>query len=281
MNISLSDDLLRVAARQMAASLAAALPEEGEPPSAALAERMAPLLHRMRRRRTSRIVWQRVAAAMLTAVLALGVVLAASPVARAAVGRWFLRMTELATVYHISPVDSQSAPEDYAPTAPAGYVLNGDYTGAGDGIRVMHWTSPNGDLLFQSLPLLGGTPISVELRGNDTGGLYYTETGQRPMGGPGTPQGYEMEDVTVHGLSAQLYHIAPAETAARNTLHGFGLWFYRGEDPVHFHHVSVPEGGAALLWVDERANCLFLLMGGMPQDELLSTAESVYTSERS
>ena len=119
MNISLSDDLLRVAARQMAASLAAALPEEGEPPSAALAERMAPLLHRMRRRRTSRIVWQRVAAAMLTAVLALGVVLAASPVARAAVGRWFLRMTDLATVYHISPVDSQPAPEDYAPTAPA------------------------------------------------------------------------------------------------------------------------------------------------------------------
>lgn len=281
MNISLSDELLCTAARQMADALAASLPEEGEAPSAAFAERMAPLLHRMRRRRTSRIVWHRAAAALLTVVLALGVVLAASPVARAAVSRWFLRMTQLATVYHIAPADSQPAPENYTPTAPAGYVLTGDYTGAGDGIRVMHWTSPKGDLLFQSLPLLGGAPISVELRGNDTGGLYYTETGQRPMGGPGSPQGYEMEDVTVHGLSAQLYRIAPAETAARSTQHGFGLWFYRGDDPVHFHHVAVPEGGTALLWVDERANCLFLLMGGMPQDELLSTAESVYTSERS
>ena len=249
MNISLSDELLCTAARQMAASLAASLPEEGEAPSAAFAERMAPLLHRMRRRRTSRIVWHRAAAALLTVVLALGVVLAASPVARAAVSRWFLRMTELATVYRIAPADSQPATEDYAPTAPAGYVLNGDYTGAGDGIRVMR--------------------------------LYYTETGQRPMGSPGSPQGYEMEDVTVHGLSAQLYRIAPAETAERSTQRGFGLWFYRGEDPVHFHHVAVPEGGTALLWVDERANCLFLLMGGMPQDQLLSTAESVYTSERS
>lgn len=286
MNILLGDDLLRCAARQMAGALALSLPETGEQPSAAFEERMAPLLARMRRRRVSRRAWQRAAAAAVTVVLALGIVLAVSPAARAAVSRWFLRMTELAAVYRIDPAAQETAPEDYTPTAPPDYTLTGDYTGAyngeaGSGIRVMRWTSGHGDLLFQSLPLTGDVPISVELRGSDTGGLYCTETGQRPLGGPGTPEGYETESVTVHGMSAQMYHIAPAEEADRNTPHGFGLWFYRGEEPVHFHHLSVPEGGTVLLWVDERANSLFLLTGGASQEELLSTAESMYQSERS
>ena len=50
---------------------------------------------------------------------------------------------------------------------------------------------------------------------------------------------------------------------------------------MHFHQVSIPEGAAALVWVDERANCLFLLIGGQSRQELVSTAESIYESERS
>lgn len=129
--------------------------------------------------------------------------------------------------------------------------------------------------------MTGDEPISVELRSNSTGGLSSTETGQRPTGGAGKPEDYETENVTVHGLSAQLYRILPAEDASPQVQHGCGLWFYRGSDPVHFHQVSIPEGAAALVWVDERANCLFLLIGGQSRQELVSTAESIYESERS
>ena len=62
---------------------------------------------------------------------------------------------------------------------------------------------------------------------------------------------------------------------------GNGLWFYRGEDMAPFHYVAVPAGASALVWVDEQANCFFLLTGGETQSELLSMAESVYRSERS
>ena len=48
-----------------------------------------------------------------------------------------------------------------------------------------------------------------------------------------------------------------------------------------FHYVAVPAGASALVWVDEQANCFFLLTGGETQSELLSMAESVYRSERS
>lgn len=129
--------------------------------------------------------------------------------------------------------------------------------------------------------MTGDEPISVELRSSSTGGLSSTETGQRPTGGAGEPEDYETENVTVHGLSAQLYRILPAEDASPQVQHGCGLWFYRGSGPVHFHQVSIPEGAAALVWVDERANCLFLLIGGQSRQELVSTAESMYESERS
>ena len=129
--------------------------------------------------------------------------------------------------------------------------------------------------------MTGDEPISVELRSSSTGGLSSTETGQRPTGGAGEPEDYETENVTVHGLSAQLYRVLPAENARPQTQRGCGLWFYRGSDPVHFHQVSIPEGAAALVWVDERANCLFLLIGGQSRQELVSTAESMYESERS
>ena len=67
--------------------------------------------------------------------------------------------------------------------APLGYVLSGDFTGRENGIRVMRWTSSQGDLLFEAVPMTGDEPISVELRSSSTGGLSSTETGQRPTGG--------------------------------------------------------------------------------------------------
>ena len=103
MNVLLNDALLRDEARRMAAALSRALPAEAEEPSGAFAERAVVLLRRMRHRRTCRTLGRRVAAAVVTAVLALGMVLAVSPVARAAVSRWFLRVTTAATVYRITP----------------------------------------------------------------------------------------------------------------------------------------------------------------------------------
>ena len=235
----------------------------------------------MTRRQAVRRWGRRAAAAALTALLTFGAVLAASPVARAAVSRWFVQITELVTAYRITPADAGGTVQDYTPTAPLGYVLSGDFTGRENGIRVMRWTSSQGDLLFEAVPMTGDEPISVELRSSSTGGLSSTETGQRPTGGAGKPEDYETENVTVHGLSAQLYRILPAEDASPQVQHGCGLWFYRGSDPVHFHQVSIPEGAAALVWVDERANCLFLLIGGQSRQELVSTAESIYESERS
>lgn len=272
---------LRQGAQRMAALLASELPEAGVPLPPEFARRMEPVVRQGARRQSRRRIWQRTAAALVTVCLCCGMVLTASPVARAAVSRWFVQITELVTAYRITPADAGDTVQDYTPTAPLGYTLSGDFTGEENGIRVMRWTSGRGDLLFEAVPMTGDAPISVELRGNDTGGLYVTETGQRPTGGAGEPDGYETADVTVHGLSAQLYRVLPAENAAPQTQRGCGLWFYRGSDPVHFHQVSIPEGASALVWVDERANCLFLLIGGQSRQELLSMAESMYESERS
>ena len=38
---------------------------------------------------------------------------------------------------------------------------------------------------------------------------------------------------------------------------------------------------AALVWVDEDSNCMYLLTGGLSRQALLDTAESMYESERS
>lgn len=267
--------------RETAALLASELPETGAPPSPEFTRRMEPVVQQGARRQSRRRMWQRTAAALVTVCLSCGVILAASPVARAAVSRWFVQITELVTAYRITPADAGGTVQDYTPTAPLGYVLSGDFTGRENGIRVMRWTSSQGDLLFEAVPMTGDEPISVELRSNSTGGLSSTETGQRPTGGAGEPEDYETENVTVHGLSARLYRILPAKGASPQVQHGCGLWFYRGSDPVHFHQVSIPEGAAALVWVDERANCLFLLIGGQSRQELVSTAESMYESERS
>ena len=192
----------------------------------------------------------------------------------------------MTTLYDITPSAEEPTPEDYTPAAPAGYTLTGDFTGGYNdekrsGVRVMRWTSAQGDILFEAVPLTGSAQIRAELRDGSTGGIYNTETGQRPMGEEGMPEGYDAAPVTVHGISAQLYRFAPAGQSASPAHRGYGLWFYRGEDMAPFHYVAVPAGASALVWVDEQANCFFLLTGGETQSELLSMAESVYRSERS
>ena len=198
---------LRQGAQRMAALLASELPETVAPPSPEFARRMEPVVQQGARRQSRRRMWQRTAAALVTVCLSCGVILAASPVARAAVSRWFVQITELVTAYRITPADTGDTVQDYTPTAPLGYVLSGDFTGRENGIRVMRWTSSHGDLLFEAVPMTGDEPISVELRSSSTGGLSSTETGQRPTGGAGEPEDYETENVTVHGLSARLYRI--------------------------------------------------------------------------
>lgn len=286
MSILLNDEVLCCGARRLAVQLAAALPEPEDDFSPAFQVNMTALTRRVIRRQAARRWGQRAAAAALTALLTFGAVLAASPTARAAVSRWFLRVTSVTTVYDITPSAEEPTPEDYTPAAPAGYTLAGDFTGdyngeKGSGVRVMRWTSAQGDLLFEAVPLTGSAQIRAELRDGSTGGIYNTETGQRPMGGEGTPEGYDAESVTVHGISARLYRFAPAGQSEPFARRGYGLWFYRGEDTAPFHYVAVPAGASALIWVDEQANCLFLLTGGETQSKLLSLAESVYQSERS
>ena len=217
--------VLRQGAQRMAALLASELPETVAPPSPEFTRRMEPVVQQGARWQSRRRMWQRTAAALVTVCLSCGVILAASPVARAAVSRWFVQITELVTAYRITPADAGDTVQDYTPTAPLGYVLSGDFTGRENGIRVMRWTSSQGDLLFEAVPMTGDEPISVELRSNSTGGLSSTETGQRPTGGAGEPEDYETENVTVHGLSAQLYRILPAEDASPQVQHGCGLWF--------------------------------------------------------
>lgn len=281
MSILLNDEALCCGARRLAVQLAAALPAPEDGFSPAFQADMTALTRCVTRRQAVRRWGRRAAAAALTALLTFGAVLAASPVARAAVSRWFVQITELVTAYRITPADAGDTVQDYTPTAPLGYVLSGDFTGRENGIRVMRWTSSHGDLLFEAVPLTGSAQIRAELRDGSTGGIYNTETGQRPMGEEGTPEGYDAAPVTVHGISAQLYRFAPAGQSASPARRGYGLWFYRGEDMAPFHYVAVPAGASALVWVDEQANCFFLLTGGETQSELLSMAESVYRSERS
>ena len=281
MSILLNDEALCCGARRLAVQLAAALPAPEDGFSPAFQADMTALTRCVTRRQAVRRWGRRAAAAALTALLTVGAVLAASPVARAAVSRWFVQITELVTAYRITPADAGNTVQDYTPTAPLGYVLSGDFTGRKNGIRVMRWTSSHGDLLFEAVPMTGSAQIRAELRDGSTGGIYNTETGQRPMGEEGMPEGYDAAPVTVHGISAQLYRFAPAGQSASPARRGYGLWFYRGEDMAPFHYVAVPAGASALVWVDEQANCFFLLTGGETQSELLSMAESVYRSERS
>ena len=121
--------VLRQGAQRMAALLASELPETDAPPSPEFTRRMEPVVQQGTRRQSRRRMWQRTAAALVTVCLSCGVILAASPVARAAVSRWFVQITELVTAYRITPADAGDTVQDYTPTAPLGYVLSGDFTG--------------------------------------------------------------------------------------------------------------------------------------------------------
>ena len=219
MSILLNDEALCCGARRLAVQLAAALPAPEDGFSPAFQADMTALTRCVTRRQAVRRWGRRAAAAALTALLTFGAVLAASPTARAAVSRWFLRVTSVTTLYDITPSAEEPTPEDYTPAAPAGYTLTGDFTGGyndekRNGVRVMRWTSAQGDILFEAVPLTGSAQIRAELRDGSTGGIYNTETGQRPMGEEGMPEGYDAAPVTVHGISAQLYRFAPAGQSA-------------------------------------------------------------------
>lgn len=274
MNTPLCDDTLRFAARRLSAQLALCLPPADALPPA-LEDDLSALSRRTARRASARRLGRRVAAAALTALLTLGAVLATSPAARAAVSRWFLELTQLASVYRIAPSDA--APVRRTPAhLPVGYTPAADLTGE-DNIRVLRYTSPRGDLLLQGIPLTGGVSLTAELRGPDTAGLTYAD-GTRPTGSPGAPVDYDAEKTAVHGLPARYYTFPPDLPAGQT----FTLLFYREGESVNFHAVSLSPGASALIWVDEDSNCMYLLTGGLSRQALLDTAESMYpTTERS
>ena len=160
MSILLNDEALCCGARRLAVQLAAALPVPEDGFSPAFQADMTALTRCVTRRQAVRRWGRRAAAAALTALLTFGAVLAASPTARAAVSRWFLRVTSVTTIYDITPSAEEPTPGDYTPAAPAGYTLTGDFTGGyndekRNGVRVMRWTSAQGDILFEAVPLTG------------------------------------------------------------------------------------------------------------------------------
>ena len=174
---------LRQGAQRMAALLASELPETVAPPSPEFTRRMEPVVQQGARRQSRRRMWQSTAAALVTVCLSCGVILAASPVARAAVSRWFVQITELVTAYRITPADAGDTVQDYTPTAPLGYVLSGDFTGRENGIRVMRWTSSHGDLLFEAVPMTGDEPISVSCEATAPAAFSPRRRGSVPRAG--------------------------------------------------------------------------------------------------
>ena len=108
MTLEWTEETLCRAARQMTQGLAAALRSE-DVPSPAPAER----LRRVTRRARWRRLGQRAAMIALTAVLAFGAVLAVSPQARAAVGRWLFLLTENRALYQflVEMESSRAQPE--------------------------------------------------------------------------------------------------------------------------------------------------------------------------
>lgn len=275
MTVLFPDELLRRSARQMSCQLASALPKPEAAAPPAFDASMAALARRACRRQSARTLGRRVAAIALAAALTFGAVLAVSPAAWAAARQWFLEFTNLAVIYHIDPVEGDTAAKTGIPAAPpSGYTLSTDLTGQ-DGIRVLRYTSPRGDLLFESIPITGGVRVTAELRSDETGGLYDNRTGLRPTGETGTPEGYAVTETTVHGIGAQLYRFTAAGEATHRS---YGLWFYRENERESFHFVALHPSASALVWIDEQASCLFLLTGGASQQELLSMAESVYQS---
>lgn len=254
----------------MAKQTALLLPRENMPISPSLQEKMYALLWRTKRQQKCRAVWQRAIAAVLALVLALGAVLAASPQAQASAKRWLMKITDVVTMYQLYPTEEENTPWDGLPQwTPEGYELTYDLQGE-NGVRTLRYTSPKGDVLLQRLTLYGGEN-TVEIRSRETDGLSDLQ-GQRPQGEAGVPKEYFITQLAVGPYEAQQYDFhAGAEYV--DSSGDFGIRFYR--DGEWFHHVAVLRGATALIWTDEEAQELFLLIGS-DVDTLQRMAESIY-----
>ena len=260
MTLEWTEETLCRAARQMTQGLAAALPEE-DVPSPAPAER----LRRVTRRARWRRLGQRAAMIVLTAVLAFGAVLAVSPQARAAVGRWLFLLTENRALYQffVEAEGSRAQPERLPRWLPEGYTLASGLVGA-DGTRSVRYTSRRGDLLLKCYPL-PGEGRTLEIRASGVTDL----TGQ-PV--DALPEGLSPEKTAIHGMIAHFYRFP--ENTARYGQEGYLLAFYEGGAPLY--SVVLPELSTALVWIDEDSGAVFLLTGNLNKDILVQIADSIY-----
>ena len=203
-------------------------------------------------------------------VVAMGAVLAVSPQAQAAAKRWLMKITDVVTTYQFYPTAEETTPWDGLPQwTGEGYELTYDLQGD-NGVRTLRYTSSQGDILLQRVTLYG-TENTVEIRSRETDGFRDLQ-GQRPQGEEGAPKEYTMVQTRVGPYEGQRYEF---HTGAGYGDSGgdFGIRFYR--DGEWFHHVAVLQGATALIWTDEEAQELFLLIG-TDADALQRMAESIY-----
>lgn len=270
MTMILNDELLRAAAHQMTVQTALLLPREELPLSSSLQEKMHGLLWRTKRQQKRRVMWQRAAAALLALVIAMGAVLAVSPQAQAIAKRWLMKITDVVTTYRLYPATEETASWDGLPQwVGEGYELTFDMQGD-NGVRTLRYTSPQGDILLQRLTLYG-TENTVEIRSRATDGFSNLQ-GQRPQGEAGVPKEYTMTQIGIGPYEAQQYAFHTG-TEYVDSSGDFGIRFYH--DGEWFHHVAVLRGSTALIWTDEEARELFLLIGKNAHD-LQRMAESIY-----
>ena len=119
---------------------------------------------------------------------------------------------------------------------------------------------------------MGGEEYEVEIRSHETDGLSNTLTGQRPMGVSGAPDGYERTALSIGGHEAYRYDFYSSEGVVGGS-GDYGLRCYRNREWVHY--VAIPAGAAVLIWQDEAAQELFILVGTEPQT-LEKMALSIY-----
>ena len=137
-------------------------------------------------------------------------------------------------------------------------------------MRTLRYTSSRGDILLQRVTLYG-TENTVEIRSRETDGFRDLQ-GRRPQGEEGAPKEYTMVQTRVGPYEGQRYEFHTG-TGYGDSGGDFGIRFYR--DGEWFHHVAVLQGATALIWTDEEAQELFLLIG-TDADTLQRMAESIY-----
>lgn len=118
------DNDLKAAAQLVAGSMLDSLPSRAECEHAFsddFTAKMDKLLHRQKRRRVWHTVMRYAAVLVITATLALGAVMAASPTARAAVLKWARELVEGNMVYHFYT----EAPEETLPLYGLGWIPEG------------------------------------------------------------------------------------------------------------------------------------------------------------